>query len=691
MDGLTRDLRHAVRHLTREPRFALTAVATLALCLGANLTIFAIVEAVLLRPLPFPDGDRLVTIYNTYPKAGVERDGASVTNYYERRGRLPALSSLAIFRPGTAIAGESGATEPEPVMRVSPDFFSTLGVAPARGRAFADEEMTRQTDRVVVLTDAAWRRRFAGDAGVIGRSIRIDGVSHIVVGVLAPGFRFLSSKAGIYLPLPSNAEERGAARRHSGTSTEMVARLAPGASIAGAQAQLDAQNAVLERDDPEAAVIAGAGFRSIVVSLRADHVASIRPFVLLTQVGVLFLLVIGAVNLVNLLLIRAASRTRDLAIRRSLGAGNARLVREIAVETVLLSALGGLFGILIGAAGIRLLATLGTDQLPLGSQIAIDGRLAVAAMLGATALGLVLAAPVAWFHLRGRPGDALHAESRGGTSGPAAARVRHAFVVAQIALAFVLLAGASLLALSFQRAMETSPGFRADHVLSAHVALPSKAYRTAASLVEFADRLIDVTARQPGVSAVGAVSNLPLSGSRIKSAVTVIGHVPAPGESLQGHFAYSVDGDYFRALGIPLREGRYLTAADSHRGDRTCVVDEDFARRYWPRASAIGRQLFEGSDPAAAARACTVVGVVGAVKQIAVTDEDAQGAVYFRSASAQTAGCTSSRGRSCRRRRWPPCSRHSCGVSIRNCPSTISSRWIHALRTASSVGARRRS
>ena len=300
---------------------------------------------------------------------------------------------------------------------------------------------------------------------------------------------------------------------------------------------------------------------------------------------------------------------------------------QSAAETMLLCTAGGVLSLGVAIAGIRLLTTLGTGQLPLGSRIAVDGRIAGAALASSIVLGGLIAAAAAWFHLRDDPTGALHAESRGGTAGPRTQQARDGFVIAQIALAFVLLSGAVLLTLSFQRAMQRSPGFRADHVLTAHITLPAASYRSAAARLGFADRAVELLARQPGVSAAAAASNVPLSSRRIKSAVTVIGHVSAPGESPQGYFAYGVDGDYFGALGIPLREGRYLTAADSRRADRTCVIDEEFARRYWPGGGAIGRQLFEGSGSEGAAHACTVVGVVGPVNQIAVTDQNPEGAV----------------------------------------------------------------
>ncbi len=236
-------LRHALRRFAREPRFTVTALVTLALCLGANLTVFAVIDAILLRPLPFPAADQLVIVFNTYPKAGVEDDGASVTNYYERRGRIAAFSSLSIFREGTAIVGETGATERESIMRVSPDFFSTLGAGPILGRAFTDQETMAQTDGVAIISDAYWRQHFTADPHVIGQAVRVNGQPHRVIGVLPPGFHLLSSEARLFLPLSSSAAARGPEGRHSGSTTEMVARLAPGRTIAQAQAEIEKLNA----------------------------------------------------------------------------------------------------------------------------------------------------------------------------------------------------------------------------------------------------------------------------------------------------------------------------------------------------------------------------------------------------------------------------------------------------------------
>ncbi len=463
------DLRYAFRQFVNSPGFTATALATVAICLGANLAIFAVIDSVLLRPLPFPKAEQLVTIFNTYSKAGVENDGSSLTNYYERRGHLPAFTSLSIFRYDSEVVGDAGATQQEDLMRVSPDFFATLGVNLAMGRTFTEPEtITPVEDRgVAILTDGYWRQRYNSDPNILGRILRVNGVPRKIIGVLPPGFRFLSSEARFFLPLTSRAELRTAQQRHSGGGgTHMIARLKPGATSAEGQSQIDAHNAAVEQDDPEAKMMAEAGFRSLVIPLHAEHVRSIRPTLWLMQAGVFFLLLIGAVNLVNLLLIRASGRAKEMAILQSMGASRGHVVRQILVETVLLTFVGGLVGLLMGSWGVRLLEILGADRLPLGAHIAFDGWLAVIGLVGAILLGVVIAVPIAWFNLSSHLANALQSESRTGTISRAAQRLRHGFIIAQIALAFVLLAGAALLGLSLQKVMTVSPGFRADHVLT---------------------------------------------------------------------------------------------------------------------------------------------------------------------------------------------------------------------------------
>jgi predicted permease len=628
-DEFRRELNYAARLLRKSPAFTATALLTLAVCFGANLTIFAVIDSVLLRPLPFPQPDRLVTIFNTYPKAGVDRDGSSITNYYERRGRIPAFSSLSIYRYAMEVVGEPGSTERIQTMRVSPEFFTTLDLGPSIGRNFTDNETESDTDHVAILSDAYWRQQFSADPNVLGKTIRVNSVTRTVVGVLPPSFRFLSSDARVLLPLASDPAQRVPAQRHSGGNViQMIARLEPGATLAQAQSQLDAQNTALEVDDPQAKTMADAGFRSMVVPLRADHVAAVRPTLLLLEAGVLVLLLIGAVNLVNLLLIRASGRAKELAVRQALGAGWKYLVSEVVVETTLLTFAGGVLGLAVGASGIQLLRALGADRLPMGSRIVFDERIALIGLAAAIVMGIAVAAPIAWFNVRRHLGNALQSISRGGTSGRGAQILRHSFIVAQIGLAFVLLAGAGLLGLSLERVMAVSPGFQSDHVLTGQILLTWADYPDT-ERPKFFEQLLEKIDHLPGVLSAGIVSNVPFSGNTGKSASTVAGHMTGPGESVRANYSYGVTGDYFRTMGFVLREGRFLNADDSRRSERVCVVDEDYARYYWPHRSAVGQRLWDGSDVGPDAEAFTVVGVVGGVKQAGLTEDEAQGAVYY--------------------------------------------------------------
>jgi putative ABC transport system permease protein len=629
IDELQQHLRYAIRLLRKSPGFTFTALATLALCLGVNLAIFAVVDAILIRPLPFPDADRLVLLYNTYPKAGVPDDGSSVANYYERRGQIKALENLALYRDDAAIVGKTGSTEREYVTRVTPEFFQTLGINPALGRAFTDAELTYQTSDVVIITDTYWREHLAADPQVIGQTIRMDGSPVTIVGVLPAGFSFLSSTRNLYLPLASDPRQRQPNQRHSGSSSHMVARLRAGASVLEAQSQIDAHNAAMERTNPEAQFIADAGFRSIVAPLHAAEVAEVRPTLLLLQAGVLFLLFIGVVNVMNLLLIRASGRLRELAVRQAIGAGRRHVVMEVLVETTLLTTVGGILGLGLGAAGIQLLTLLGTDRLPLGARIAFDLRAAVVALSSAVAIGIAIGGLIAWYSLRAHATTTLTAETRTSTTSRAAQRMRHAFLVAQVALAFVLLAGASLLALSLRQVLAVSPGFRSESVLTGQVALPWNRYPDGARRQAFVDRLIEELRRQPGAIAAGVATNIPFSGNSNKSSATIKGRPWLPGQTPHAVYTYAVGGEYFAAMGIPLERGRFLAPSDGHATSLACVVDADFARYFFPRGDALGQRIFLGSQEGPDSEAYTVVGIVGPVKQAGLADENALGAVYY--------------------------------------------------------------
>jgi predicted permease len=622
-------VRYAVRVLRKNPAFTLTAVSTLALCLGATVAIFAVVDAILLRPLPFPAPDRLVVIYNTYPQAGVPDDGASVANYYERRHAFPQLAGVSLFRDGAGIIGEPGANEREYLTRVTPEFFATLGVPLARGRTFTDAECAYETAHVAIVTDTYWRDHLAADPNVIGRPLRLDGDHFTIVGLLPPSFQFLSSKRGIYIPLASDVSERGPGARHAGSSAHMLARMRDGLTLEQFQSQVDAHNAAMERTNPQAQMIADAGFRSVVIPLRDSEVASVRATLILLQAGVVALLLIGGVNVTNLFLIRASGRSREFALRQAIGASRRHLLGEIVVETLLLTGTGGVLGLVVGAWGVRLLRTLGASRLPLGAHVVFDVRVALVGLAAAVVLGLAIAVPVAWCSLRGHAAGALGSDSRTTTASRRTQHLRHAFLVAEVALAFVLLAGSGLLALSLDRVSRVDPGFRAEQVLSGQIKLPWKGYDNTAKKLAFLTRLFDLVASQPGVLYSGISTNVPFSGNTIKAAATVEGHEPSPGAPPRADYPYGVAGDYFRAMGIPLREGRLLSRDDDRPDSLSVVVDEDFARHYWPGASAIGHRLFMGTRLNANDPTYTIVGVVGAVKQGGLAATDALGAVYY--------------------------------------------------------------
>ncbi len=623
------DVRYAARVLLKYRGFTAVAMLTLALCLGANLTIFAVVDSILLRPLPFPHADRLVTAFHSYPKSGVPHGSASLPNYYDYRERIKAFASTAIITESSerAIVGAPGSPYSVERDRVSPEFFSTLGVKLLMGRFFTEQEMDYTRSGVAILTYPFWRAYFNGDPKMIGRTFQMDGSTTTVVGVLPPNFRFLSRKTQLYIPAASGPAERAIDQRHNNTR-QLIARLAPDASIATATAQIAALDAEQIKDDPYAVNLKAMGFFSIVNGLQDDHVAAIKPTVLLLQGGVLLLLLIGSVNLINLLLIRASGRARELAIRQSLGASQWHVVSQVMTETVLLCLAGGLGGLAGAAGGIRLLETLGADQLPLGSYIGLDGRFVLVALSGNVAMGMLIALPVAWFSIRVHLANTFRGDSRGATTSRVAQRLRHSFIVAQISLAFVLLAGAGLLGISLKRVMETSPGFQTGQVLVGQLSLPYKKYPDAAARLALIERLVAAIQTQPGVASAAAGDLVPFGGNDSNGVTAVEGVQIANGASQQTHYRNGVVGDYWRALNIPLVAGRLLEDADNQRPQRVCVVDQAFARRYWPGSSALGRHLNDGpifkKD-----QAFTIVGVVGTVKQNKLDDANPFGTIYY--------------------------------------------------------------
>ena len=620
-------LKFALRQLVKTPGFTSTALATLAICIAANLTIFAVVDAVVLRPLPYPESDRLVSVFNAYPGAGVPRAGASWPNYYDRRHAVKAFTSVSIFQNGSNTVGDTVSPTRVPTARVSPEFFETLGVKLAMGKPFTEEQMAYGPDAVAILTDEYWRTHFNADPNVIGRTFLNDGLPVTVVGVAPKGFHYLSSKAEFFRPAAHDASEATINNRHS-NNFEMVARLAPGVTLAAAQSQMDAFNALQLRDDPYASLVKQVGYKTTVRGLHEDHVYTVKPMLLALQCGVVFLLLIGGVNLANLFLIRASGRTKELAVRQALGARPRHIARDILAETTLLAGAGGLLGAIVGAFGIDLIRYLGTDSLPLGSTVVFDERVAGASLLVALAVGVILAIPPIWLSLRGRIAAGLAAESRSGTVSRGAQRLRHVFIVVQVALAFVLLSGAGLLAVSLKRVLETPAGFNPVNVYAGEISLPWNSYRDTPPRRAFVERLLPAIAGLPGVNHAAITTGLPFGGSINDSAVTIEGQEALPDKSLHAHYLSAVSSDYWATMGIALVKGRLLRDGDSQGTARVCVVDEAFANRYWPGQDPLGKHL-EQNPVYEKDKASAVVGVVRSVKQNELAETDGHGAVYF--------------------------------------------------------------
>ncbi len=623
--------RYSLRRLIREPGFVFSTLGVLVLCLSANLLIYAVLHSMLLRPLPFPDADRLHTVYNSYPNAGLERNAASVRDYFTRRdGAVAAFESVSAFRYGSEPVTLAGQVGRRAVLQITPEFFDTLGVGLATGRRFSDAEMDPGSSKVVIVSDR-FRRSALGGGDVLGSDIDIGGASRTVVGVLPAEFRFLSSEADLFLPLVSNPEQRALNALH-GEKAEMLVRLKPGVSAAQALQQIEAHYAANSQGYPWARQVEEAGFSLHIAELQADHIASVRPVILLLQAGALALLLVGAANLLNLLLLRHTTAQADASVRWALGARRADLVMPALFEIFALCAAGGLLAWMLARIGLKALQSWRGMHLPLGTDLAMGSETVLVAAGASVVLACGLAAVFALFAARSPAPIGVIGATRSRSVGRGTLRLRRHFAVAQMALAFMLLAGASALVIGLQSARHADPGFDAGHSVVAALDLPSTRYADAAARLAFARRAMQRVSQQPGVQAVGFSTNVPVRGRdsfNDRQAIHVVGHVPMPGRSPLLHNRYGIAGDYFQSLGIALRQGRYLDERDFDQGMRAVVVDEDFARFYWPDDRALGQRLFNGPDAQAFGDAYIVVGVVASVRQEQIHASTGNGTIYL--------------------------------------------------------------
>jgi predicted permease len=638
MDHLLRDTRRALRLLAKEKTFSVTVLLTLALCLGANVAIFGVVNAVLLEPLPFREPDRLVTVNNSYPGAGVARASNGSVDFFQRREKIPAFEQVAIYQGSTHTIGEAGSTESAPSMRVSASFFSLLGVEPVMGRGFLEEETTEDNAQKVVLTHAAWRDYFASAPDVLGRDLRVDGEPYEVVGVLAEDFSMPDrGDVRVLVPIPFTAESRELGSWHS-NNFEMIARLAPGATLEQAREQnLALNDALIDGwEVPNARqILDDAGFTTLLAPTTDDLVRDVRDLLFMLWGGVAFVLLIGCVNIANLLLARAQVRTNEVATRLALGASRSRVASEVLTESVVLGLVGGALGLGMGALGLRLMATLGADELPRGTEIAIDGSVLIFTLVLSVAAAALFAAIPMVSVMRGDLSPAFRSGGRTGTASRRVVEVRNALVTSQVALAFVMLIGAGLMLVSFRSALAVDPGFEPEGVLTGYLSLPDARYQDADARRRFWDDFLSQVRAIPGVQDASVTTQLPFTGNNSASLILPEGYEMGPGESLLAPFQTWAGPGYFEALGIRVLDGRVFEESDGPEVPRVVVIDEWLANRYWPNGGAIGDRMVYGVGPGEDSippeSLYTVIGIVETVKQNDLTTPAAEhvGAYYF--------------------------------------------------------------
>ena len=608
---LRQDLRHAARALARTPAFALTVVLVVALGVGANTAAFSLAEFVLLRPLPFHQPDRLVRLWQAVP--GYGRFELSPANYRDWRAAARSFSAVAAY--ANREANLTGAAEPErlAIARASPELFGLLGVPALAGRAIAPGDSA--DGRIVVLGHGLWQRRFGGDLGVLGTTVRLDGEPHTVIGVMPPGFRFPSRETDAWTPLlftPDDYLDRNDNYIHA------LARLGPGITLAQASAEMAAVAAALEHRYPEE----NRDTRALVIGLRDDLSESSRLLVLALCGAALCILLLACANLASLLLVRGTARARELAVRAALGAGPERLVRQLVTESLALAALGGGLGVALALYGTPLLGRLVPASLPVSDQPSADlpALLAAVALTVLTGLGIGIGPALA--AARRRSLDALRDSARAGGGGTR--RVRGALIVTEVAASAALLVCSGLLLRAVHRLQSVDPGFRAENVLTLRTVLPWATYSLTERRERFYRRVLDQVRTLPGVQSAAYVTAVPM---RLKGGIFP---VAIAGEARVADASNSValrtaTPEYFETMGIPLREGRDLAAADTRRSPLVAVVSGSFARRYWPERSAIGMRFTIAGEERA------IVGVVGDVR-IRGLERESEPQVYLPSA-----------------------------------------------------------
>jgi len=646
MEPFLLDLKYAARSLWRSKGFAFTVLLTFSVCIGANTALFAVVNSVLLRPLPVAEANSILLMCNEYPKAGVTGIGMSASgDYFDRMREMTVFESQAMFRHRDQTLELNGLPQRIPGMAVTPSWFKLLRVAPALGRPFTEEDAEPGHDQEVILSHGLWQQLFAADMAAVGREIRLSGRPFTVVGVMPAGFDFIEPEIQLWIPLAFTAEEKNI---HHSNNWYHIGRLKPGARLEQAQAQVDAVNAEnLERFPQFKEILINAGFHTTVKPLQELLTGGVSKTLYLLWGGAFLVLLIGALNVANLALSRLALRRKEMATRIALGASRAQLVRQLILENLELVLLGGVGGIGLGALLLRALGAFGLEHFPRAGEVHMEGSVVAVSLALSFAAGIVVALfPIA--SLGGiRINDTLHDAGRTGTTGKKTRSVREFLVAAQIGFASVLLVGAALLLASFRLLSRVDTGFQPNGVVTASLVLPRAKYANADDRRKFMDRALPAVRAIPGVVSAGASDTVPLSGRHSDTVILAEGYQMKPGESLVSPLAMVVTPGYFEAMGIQMVRGRRFDDRDNQNAPGVVIVDERLAQHFWPNQDPVGRRMYEPGSPDDLLKIdehtvwLTVVGVARTLRYENLDDSGAAvGAFYYPNSQRPANGFT---------------------------------------------------
>ncbi len=584
MEGLIKDIRYGVRALRASTGFAVVAIVAIALGIGANTAIFSVVHTILLRSLPFHNPASLVMVWEKFP-ATSEHNVVSPANYLDWKRDNRVFGDMAVILDFLA-ANLTGSGEPEELLSaaVSPNFFQLIGVQPMMGRTFLPEEAVRR-DRAALLSHKLWRRRFASDPGIVGKSLRLNGEPTRVIGVLPPDFEWNNRKTDLWTMYLLDPQVDY--RSKSGRYMSVVARLKPNVTLKQAQAELSTIARRLEQQYPSFNKNWGVN----LVPLHEQTVGAVRPALMVLLAAVGFVLLIACVNVANLLLARGAARQREMAVRAALGAGRRRLVRQLLTESVILAVAGGTLGLLLAQWGVDALVMLAPRSIPRLAEIGMDRTVFAFTALVSVATGILFGLVPAVEVSRSNLNDALKEGGRSSTGDARRERLRSLLVVSEIALALVLLIGAGLMIRSFGRLAAVKPGFNTDQVLTMRVQLASAKYSQDPAVIAFFKEAVDRISRLPGVRSAGAINYLPFTGLASATGFNVVGRPkPAPGEEPTTGVRV-VHPNYFRAMGIPLLRGREFSERDTKQSPRVLIISQSLARQFFADEDPIGKKL----------------------------------------------------------------------------------------------------